>query len=88
MQKTERAPQRISIRDRLLLRELPIWMRVFSFVNLGFFALLIGVSIFSPNSLNVADTTFVSIYAVVFFLIFGKYGNKRKELTPEEFSKL
>ena len=87
MQKTDGAPQRISIRDRLLLRDLPIWARVFSFVNLGFFALLIGVSIFSPNSLNVVDTTFVSLYIVVFSLIFGKYGNKRKELTPEEISK-
>jgi hypothetical protein len=88
MEKSDGAPQRISIGDRLLLHDLPIWIRVFSFVNLGFFALLIGVSIFSPKSLNVADATFVSLYTVVFLMLFGKYGNRRKELTLEEVSKL
>jgi len=88
MKKTDGAPQRISIRDRLLLRDFPTWVKVIYIVNLGFFALLIGVSIFSPKSLNIAEATFVSLYTVVFLLIFGKYGNKRKELTPEEISKL
>ena len=88
MKKTDGALQTIRIKERLLLRDLPIWIRVFSFINLGFFALLSGVSIFSPNSLNVAEAMFVSLYTVVFLLLLGKYGNKRKELTPEEISKL
>src|SRR5271165_6178814 len=74
----------ITFKDGLVGRNLPIWLKIFYFVNLSFFALLAGVAIFSPGSLNVADMTLVSLYFLVFVLISGSYRNKPRTLTSEE----
>jgi len=86
MQNPNPHQKEITVSDRLLGRYLPNWLRIFYFANLVFFVFLIGVAIFSPNSLNIADSLFLSLYLIVWALILGKYGSKNRPLTPKETS--
>src|ERR1700722_8504709 len=58
----------ITFKDRLLCRYLPIWSKIFYFITLGIFTVLIGTRIFLPNILNDADMVFISLYFLFFIL--------------------
>ena len=76
---------RVSIEQKLMGRDLPVWLKITSCASLGLATALILVGIFTPSSLNYADMILISIFLIFYSLAMNRHLDSRERYNSLQF---